>query len=94
MAAAPEMISGAAAVFNDHDRSASVVGRIAARARKHVEERRPRYEVDPAERRDLTARFLTAATDGDIDGLMAMLAPDVRLVGDSGGKSKAPFLPL
>lgn len=73
------------------ERGEPAVRQLAGRARKHVEERRPRYEVDPAQRRDLTERFLAAAAEGDLDGLMAMLAPDVRLVGDSGGKSKAPL---
>ncbi len=73
------------------DRSESAVRQLAGRARRHVEEKRPRYEVDPAEQRDLTERFLAAATEGDLDGLMSLLAPDVRLVGDSGGKAKAPL---
>ncbi|EFL30634.1 ECF-sigma factor [Streptomyces viridochromogenes DSM 40736] len=73
------------------DRGEAAVRQLAGRARKHVEERRPRYEVDPAQRRDLTERFLAAATDGDLEGLMELLAPDVRLVGDSGGKSRAPL---
>ncbi|MFJ3583547.1 RNA polymerase sigma-70 factor [Streptomyces sp. NPDC090127] len=73
------------------DRSEAAVRQLAGRARRHVDEGRPRYDVDPAERRDLTERFLAAAADGDLDGLLALLAPDVRLVGDSGGKSKAPL---
>ncbi|MGP4006754.1 RNA polymerase sigma factor SigJ [Streptomyces sp. 4N124] len=72
------------------DRSESAVRQLGGRARKHVEERRPRYDVDPAQRRDLTERFLAASMEGDIEGLMSLLAPDVRLVGDSGGKAKAP----
>jgi RNA polymerase sigma-70 factor (ECF subfamily) len=72
------------------ERGEAAVRQLAARARKHVEERRPRFDVDPAQQRDLTERFLAAATEGDLDGLMSLLAPDVRLVGDSGGKSKAP----
>ncbi|MFI6644132.1 RNA polymerase sigma-70 factor [Streptomyces sp. NPDC050504] len=72
------------------DRSEAAVRQLAGRARRHVEERRPRYDVDPAERRDLTLRFLAAAGGGDLDALLSMLAPDVRLVGDSGGKSRAP----
>lgn len=43
------------------------------------------------QRRDLTERFLAAAGEGDLEGLMSLLAPDVRLVGDSGGKAKAPL---
>ncbi|GJF21926.1 MULTISPECIES: RNA polymerase sigma factor SigJ [Streptomyces] len=73
------------------ERAESAVRQLAARARKHVDERRPRYDVDPAQRRDLTERFLAAAAEGDLEGLMAMLAPGVRLVGDSGGKSRAPL---
>ncbi|MGW7366894.1 RNA polymerase sigma factor SigJ [Streptomyces sp. NPDC054841] len=73
------------------DRSEAAVRQLAGRARRHVEERKPRYDVDPAERRDLTERFLAAASGGDLDALLDLLAPDVRLVSDSGGKSKAPL---
>ncbi|MFC3578170.1 RNA polymerase sigma-70 factor [Streptomyces yaanensis] len=73
------------------ERSEAAVRQLAGRARKHVDERRPRYEVDPAERRDLTERFLAASVEGDLDGLMRLLAPDVQLVGDSGGRAKAPL---
>ncbi|MFD8571449.1 RNA polymerase sigma factor SigJ [Streptomyces sp. NPDC059639] len=73
------------------EREEPAVRQLAARARKHVEERRPRFDVDPAQQRDLTERFLAASAGGDLDGLLALLAPDVRLVGDSGGKSKAPL---
>lgn len=73
------------------ERSEAAVRQLAGRARGHVEERRPRYEADPAERRDLTERFLAAAVGGDLEGLMALLAPDARLVGDSGGKARAPL---
>ncbi|MGW3498409.1 RNA polymerase sigma-70 factor [Streptomyces sp. NPDC001020] len=73
------------------DRSEAAVRQLAGRARKHVDERRPRYEVDPAQRRDLTERFIAASVEGDLDGLMRLLAPNVRLVGDSGGHAKAPL---
>ncbi|MFE7353221.1 RNA polymerase sigma-70 factor [Streptomyces sp. NPDC057543] len=73
------------------DRSEAAVRQLAGRARRHVEERKPRYDVDPVHRRDLTERFLAAAAGGDIEELLVLLAPDVRLVGDSGGKSKAPL---
>ncbi|MFJ9861791.1 RNA polymerase sigma-70 factor [Streptomyces albogriseolus] len=73
------------------DRGETAVRQLAARARRHVDERRPRYDVDPARRRDLTERFLDAAAGGDLAGLMELLAPDVRLVGDSGGKARAPL---
>jgi len=73
------------------DRGEPAVRQLAGRARRHVEERRPRYEVDPTERRELTERFLAAAAGGDLEELMSLLAPDVRLVGDSGGLSKGPL---
>jgi RNA polymerase sigma-70 factor (ECF subfamily) len=68
------------------DKSDAAVRQLAGRARKHVDERRPRFEVDPAERRDLTERFLAAATGGDLGELLSLLAPGARLVGDGGGK--------
>lgn len=71
------------------DRTEAAVRQLAGRARRHVDERKPRYDVDPAERRDLTERFLAAASGGSIEQLMALLAPDVRLVSDAGGKAKA-----
>ncbi|EDY58229.1 MULTISPECIES: RNA polymerase sigma-70 factor [Streptomyces] len=73
------------------DRGEPAVRQLAGRARRHVEERRPRFDVDPVRRRDLTERFLAAAGGGDLKELLSLLAPDVRLVGDSGGKSKAPL---
>lgn len=71
------------------DRTEVAVRQLAGRARRHVDERKPRYDVDPGERRDLTERFLAAASGGSIEQLMALLAPDVRLVSDAGGKAKA-----
>ena len=73
------------------DRAEPAVRQLAGRARRHVEERKPRFRADPAEQRRLTERFLAAASDGDLGGLLEMLAPDARLVGDSGGKAKAPL---
>ncbi|MFJ6752673.1 RNA polymerase sigma-70 factor [Streptomyces sp. NPDC091266] len=73
------------------DRSEAAVRQLAGRARRHVEEGRPRFEVDPDRQRTLTERFIAAAAGGDLDGLLNLLAADARLVGDSGGKSKAPL---
>ncbi|WP_424858384.1 RNA polymerase sigma-70 factor [Streptomyces sp. SAI-170] len=73
------------------DRAEPAVRQLAARARRHVDERRPRYDVDPGRRRELTERLLAAAREGDLDGLVRLLAPDARLVGDGGGKSRAPL---
>ncbi|OKI01948.1 RNA polymerase subunit sigma-24 [Streptomyces sp. CB02923] len=73
------------------ERGEAAVRQLAGRARRHVEERRPRFDVDPAQQRDLTERFLAAAAGEDLKGLLSLLAEDVRLVGDSGGKAKAPL---
>ncbi|EST22685.1 hypothetical protein N566_26480 [Streptomycetaceae bacterium MP113-05] len=73
------------------ERSEAAVRQLAGRARTHVAQRKPRFDVDPQQQRDLTRRFLAAATAGDLQGLLALLAPDARLVGDSGGKAKAPL---
>ncbi|WP_448321155.1 RNA polymerase sigma factor SigJ [Streptomyces sp. CO7] len=76
------------------DRGEPAVRRMAVRARSHVEEGRPRYTVEPAERRELTERFLAAAAGGDLERLIEVLAPDVRLVADSGGRAQAPLREL
>ncbi|MDT0451099.1 RNA polymerase sigma-70 factor [Streptomyces sp. DSM 40473] len=73
------------------DRTEAAVRQLAGRARRHVAERRPRFDVDAAGRRELTERFLAAATGGSVEDLLALLAPGVRLVGDSGGKAKGPL---
>ncbi|MEU5644652.1 RNA polymerase sigma-70 factor [Streptomyces milbemycinicus] len=73
------------------DRTEAAVRQLAGRARRHVDERKPRFEVDQRQRRDLTERFLAAAQGGDLEGLLALLAPDVRLIGDTDGKAKAPL---
>jgi len=67
-------------------RSPAAVRQLAHRAREHVRARRPRYEPDPAVRRAATERFLAAALGGDLNALMEVLAPDVTMRSDSGGK--------
>lgn len=71
-------------------RSAASVRQTALRARRHVEQRRVRYDTDRARRAEATKRFLAAARGGDLAALMAVLAPDVTLVSDGGGKAPAP----
>ena len=73
---------------------ASAVGRaeaacrqLAVRARRHMDTGRPRFEADRREREELAARFFDALRDGDLDGLRELLAADVQLVGDGGGKA-------
>jgi RNA polymerase sigma-70 factor, ECF subfamily len=59
---------------------------IAARARRSVDERRPRFESSREEREHLAERFFAAAAAKDGDALAEMLAPDVVFYGDGGGK--------
>jgi RNA polymerase sigma-70 factor (ECF subfamily) len=71
------------------DRSESSVRQLGVRARRHVEARRPRFAAGGAERRAATERFLDAVLGGDINRLMEVLAPDVTLWTDGGGKVRA-----
>jgi RNA polymerase sigma-70 factor (ECF subfamily) len=72
-------------------RSEAACRQLAVRARRHMDVGRPRFEADRREREDLAARFFDALRDGDIDGVRELLAADVQLVADGGGK--APALP-
>ena len=65
------------------------VRQLASRARRHVEERHPRFQTSREQRDDLTQRFLAAAQQGDLTGLEQLLAHDVVLTGDGGGKVPA-----
>ncbi|CAN5516624.1 RNA polymerase sigma-70 factor [soil metagenome] len=62
---------------------------LATRARRHVEEGRPRFETEPEQRDELARRFFAAAEQGDLAGLETLLASDVQLTGDGGGKVPA-----
>ncbi|MEV5505462.1 RNA polymerase sigma-70 factor [Streptomyces orinoci] len=75
-------------------RSEAAVRQLAGRARRHVEERRRRFDVDPAQRRALTERFLAAATGGSLAEMLELLAPDVRLTSDGGGRIRAALRPV
>jgi RNA polymerase sigma-70 factor (ECF subfamily) len=65
------------------------VRQLASRARRHVAERRPRFHTSREQREELAQRFLAAARQGDLAGLEALLAHDVVLTGDGGGKVPA-----
>jgi RNA polymerase sigma-70 factor (TIGR02957 family) len=71
------------------EKSPAAVRQIAHRARGHVEARRPRATYTESERTAVLDRFVAAATTGDIQGLMDVLAPDVVLLTDGGGLKKA-----
>ncbi|MEV5747363.1 RNA polymerase sigma-70 factor [Actinoallomurus sp. NPDC052308] len=78
----------------DFPEIASAVGRsevacrqLVVRARRHMDAGRPRFQADRKEREQLAERFFVAFAEGDVDGLTELLAADVRMIGDSGGKA-------
>ena len=80
----------------DHAQIAEIVGKsqdnvrqLASRARRHVEQGRPRFQTTHEQHTELTQRFFAAAEQGDLAGLEALLASDVQLTGDGGGKVPA-----
>ncbi|MGB3323474.1 MAG: RNA polymerase sigma-70 factor [Mycolicibacterium fortuitum] len=76
-------------------KSSSAVRQMAHRAREHVQSRRKRFEpVDLEESNRVTEEFLAAAATGDMDGLLALLAPDAVYTADSGGKASAARRPV
>jgi len=70
-------------------RSETACRQLAVRARRHMDNGRPRFEADRRDREALAARFFDALRDGDVDGLRQLLAADVQMVGDGGGKAPA-----
>jgi RNA polymerase sigma-70 factor (TIGR02957 family) len=70
-------------------KSEANVRQLATRARRHVEQRRPRFRTTRQQQEDLSARFFAAAEHGDLAGLEALLTHDVELTGDGGGKAPA-----
>jgi len=84
-----------------YDEIAAVVGKsaancrqIAVRARRSVDARRPRFAPSPAQRERLTRQFVQTCTTGDMQGLLSLLAEDVTLWADSGGKARAARRPI
>jgi RNA polymerase sigma-70 factor (TIGR02957 family) len=65
------------------------VRQLATRARRHLNQRRPRFQTTREQRDELARRFFQAAEQGDLSGLEALLAHDVELTGDGGGKVPA-----
>jgi RNA polymerase sigma-70 factor (TIGR02957 family) len=75
-------------------RSEPAVRQMAHRAREHVQARRPRFDTDHRIQREVTERFLAAVGGGDIEALLAALAPDVVLISDGGGRTRAALRPI
>lgn len=67
---------------------------LVTRARRHIEADKPRFEVSKTQRFELAEKFMAAANDGDMDGLMQLLAGDVAFYGDGGGVATALPRPL
>jgi RNA polymerase sigma-70 factor, ECF subfamily len=78
---------GFAEVASAVERSEAACRQLAVRARRHMDAGRSRFEADQKEREQLAGRFFDAFREGDVDGLRALLAADVHMVGDSGGKA-------
>ncbi len=78
---------GFAEVASAIDRPEAACRQLAVRARRHMDAGRPRFEADRLKRERLAARFFNALRDGDVDSLQELLAADVQMVGDSGGKA-------
>ena len=68
-------------------RSEAACRQLAVRARDYMDAGRPRFDADRRERDELAARFFDALRNGDVDGLRELLAADVQMVGDGGGKA-------
>ena len=68
-------------------KSEAACRQLASRARRLVEDGRPRFDVDRREREELAAHFFDAMTIGDVDALKQLLAADVEVYGDGGGKA-------
>jgi RNA polymerase sigma-70 factor (TIGR02957 family) len=68
-------------------RSEAACRQLLVRARRHMEAGRPRFAADRQERQELATQFFDALKNGDVGGLQDLLAADVQLVGDGGGKA-------
>lgn len=85
----------------DYGEIAEIVGReeaacrqLFSRAKKHVTENRPRFKTSPEEHNRLVTSFIQATAVGELEGLVAVLAEDVTLWSDGGGKVQAATHPI
>ncbi|MEN3283897.1 MAG: hypothetical protein V7607_5037 [Solirubrobacteraceae bacterium] len=84
-----------------YDEIAEIVGKseancrqILTRARKRIDEGKPRFEADRSQQEELARRFLEAFEEGNVDGLVELLAADAVFVGDGGGKGRGISRPV
>lgn len=85
----------------DYNEIAPIVGKSEAncrqvlhRARQHLGQRRPRFDVSHGEQERITHQFMQAAADGDMKGLLNLLADDIVFTADGGGKARAGLMPI
>lgn len=75
-------------------RDAVACRKLASRARKHVEERKPRFDVDSESHREVVGAFADAARSGDFEGLLRVLDPDAVFTTDGGGVVRSLLEPI
>ncbi|WP_242527390.1 RNA polymerase sigma-70 factor [Ktedonosporobacter rubrisoli] len=85
----------------NYDEIATIVGKgeancrqILHRAREHLEQRQRRFEVSPDQQERITYQFMQASNNGDMQGLLKLLADDIVFTGDSNGKVRAGLKPV
>lgn len=76
------------------EKSATNCRQIGQRSRRHIHADRPRFDSSPAEQERLTRQFIASCASGDLNALVAILADDITLWADSGGKVAAPRRPV
>ena len=76
----------------DYDEIAEIINKnetscrkIFSRAKKHIQSNRPRFDNEPEQHKQLLQQFITTVEEGDLEGLVTMLADDVTLLPDGGG---------
>jgi RNA polymerase sigma-70 factor (ECF subfamily) len=75
-------------------KSSATCRQHAVRARRFIAENRPRFDADETQRAELMGRFLAAAEQGDVNGLIEVLAEDAIVYGDGGGKVPQWYAPV
>lgn len=85
---------GYADIADALQREETACRQLVSRARRHVAAHRPRFCVSPAQRRDVAAAFVDACRGGDLNRLLALLAPGAVALTDGGGNASAARRPV
>ena len=83
-----------AEIANIVDKSEDNCRQVFSRAKRYITERRPRFEPDPVQEQRLMGRFMETVSTGDMDGLLEILAQDIVVYSDGGGKAFAAKKPV